>query len=99
MTKEYISIFLIMFWLAYPIPLMYMITPNYEKLDTKNVLNDINQEEPNLLTNAKTFFSGVKLYFKVMYLSIPNIPNYMSFIIVFLQLLSALFIFIMFRGN
>lgn len=94
--KELIAVSIIVFWLAFPFGLIMMDSDNFKTLDTTKYKQI---KEPT----AFDFFGGlwdfISIYFKAMYMIVPNSPAWLTLIIIILQVISALIVYLLLRGN
>ncbi len=87
MTKVLLAVGIIVFFLAYPIPLMLMQSPDFQLVDTAGA-----QE----LTGTN-ILSLLGLYFSAMYLTFTNL-GFLTIFVVILQIMGGLAVYFAIRG-
>lgn len=97
-TRVVLAMFIVGFWLFLPIGLMLFDVAGFDQLDRPEV------DEPE--TGLAGFFQWagnivqiLGIYFQLLVFNIPGVNVFIRFIVVFLQILSAIFIGFMLRGN
>jgi hypothetical protein len=98
MVKELIAIGLIIFWLAYPFAMIIQNSESFVQIDLSSYENIKEPDTINILTTL-TFWDYVSIYFKAMYMTIPEAPPYISLLIIILQVITALIIYLLLRGG
>lgn len=96
MSKYALAIVIIAFWLLLPIPFMMMKISGYPVLD-QTVIQEV--KEPDILYNIAYFGALVKFYFQTLFFVIPGVNFYVARFINFIQLISALLVFLLLRGD
>lgn len=98
MVKEIIAISLIVFWLAFPFAMVLQNSESFIQIDLSNYENMKEPNNTNIL-NSFTFWDYVGIYFKAMYMTIPEAPPYISLLIIIMQIITALIIYLLIRGG
>lgn len=97
--KEIIALTIVAFWIFYPLGMLMMGVTDSPIIDDSE---SGSIKEPTSF-NPVNFFDGwfkfIKVYFKCMYFVIPSAPEWMSFIVLFLQIASMLTVYLLVRGN
>lgn len=96
MSKEALAISLIVFWLALPIPLQLMGITGYNILSVSEFSTEVPTGLESMLTSVVNF---IGVYFQLLFFVIPSTNPYIFRFVNMLQVLTALFIVIMLRGN
>lgn len=95
-NKLVMAVFIIGFWLLYPIPFMFMENANFDNvmLDGSNVKSTI--EDANIITAPKDMLS---IYFDIFFTGIPDASFIINRFINLMQLVSGLILFLLIRGD
>jgi hypothetical protein len=98
--KEAIIIFLVVFWLSFPFAMMYFsVNNNYIDI-TEEMTNSIeNTQQITVLNSLTVWVSYIKIYFKFMFLIIPDVPLILRLFFHIFQLSSLFAIILVIRGN
>ena len=92
MGKMTLLLFVVGFWLFLPIPFMLMNIGEYQLIDTEEI-DGI--EEPN----AVNIWDVLKIYWRVLFFTIPNANIYIQYILLFFKVASVLGVFLVIRGD
>lgn len=97
--KELIIVFLIVFWLFFPLGVKLMGSNSYMELTQSEIDSAKNIENSgNIFTQLGGLINGIALYFKFMFLVIPGVPIFIRMGVYALQLISAFVIILIIRG-
>ena len=95
--KEVIAIGLLVFWLCFPMPFIFMNYNNILVLDT----TFLEYEKPTTFNYLLNFslWDYISIYFQILFLYIPTAPLWLNLVTTILKFISALIIFLLIRGN
>ena len=88
--------FILAFWLFLPLPMMFLGMGNFNTLDY-SALEQVS--EPNFFTYVSTSVAMLSIYFKILFLGIPEAPLIINVFIGFLKLMSGIVIALLLKGE
>jgi len=92
MNKIVLGLFLIGFWLFLPIGMIAMNVTGYDSIENNPKL----EQRTGLFGIIDMLLDGVKIYFNMLVFNIPNVHEYIIYIVRFLQFASFVFLLILF---
>ena len=95
MSKEVIMVFIIGFWLIFPLPMMFLNIGGFEEIDYGSLEST---SKPTLLNYLGLGIDLLGMYFFTIFIWVIDAPLFLNIFFIFLRLISGFMLVLILRG-